>query len=124
MNLQMRARATRVTCAAMAADPSAVDAYLRDLQARICAALEAEDGAAKFREEEVAGPGGALSRPRVLEGGAVIEKAAVNFTHARGPSLPAAATRAAPAARGPTVRGGLALADRSPAQSATRRPRT
>ncbi len=80
----------------MSADPAAVDAYLSDLQARICAALEAEDGAARFRGAEAAAPGGALSRPRVLEGGAVVEKAAVNFTHARGQSLPPAATEGRP----------------------------
>jgi coproporphyrinogen III oxidase len=80
----------------MSADPAAVDAHLSDLQARICAALEAEDGAARFRGGEAPGPGGALSRPRVLEGGAVVEKAAVNFTHARGPSLPSAATEGRP----------------------------
>jgi coproporphyrinogen III oxidase len=87
----------------MSADASAVDAYLSELQARICAALEAEDGAAKFGGAEVAagsggtgGTGGALSRPRVLEGGAVIEKAAMNFTHARGASLPAAASEGRP----------------------------
>jgi coproporphyrinogen III oxidase len=69
--------------------------YLSVLQGRICAALEAEDGAARFRGEEQ-GAGGALSRPRVLEGGAVVEKAAVNFTHARGPALPPAATEGRP----------------------------
>jgi coproporphyrinogen III oxidase len=80
----------------MSADPTAVDVYLSDLQARVCAALEAEDGASKFRGAEANGPGGALSRPRVLEGGSVIEKAAVNFTHARGASLPPAATEDRP----------------------------
>jgi coproporphyrinogen III oxidase len=80
----------------MSADPSAVDAYLSELQARICAALEDEDGTASFRGVEAVSPGGGLSRPRVLEGGAVIEKAAVNFTHARGPALPPAATEGRP----------------------------
>jgi coproporphyrinogen III oxidase len=76
----------------MSADPNAVHRYLEDLQARICAALEREDGEAKFRGEALAVDGGAFSRPRVLEGGPVLEKAAVNFTHARGASLPPAAT--------------------------------
>jgi coproporphyrinogen III oxidase len=80
----------------MPADPSAVHAYLSDLQARICAALEAEDGAVRFRGEELSGESSALARPRVLEDGPVIEKAAVNFTHARGPSLPPAATAERP----------------------------
>ncbi|MBM4381961.1 MAG: oxygen-dependent coproporphyrinogen oxidase [Deltaproteobacteria bacterium] len=80
----------------MSADPNAMHEYLSELQARICAALEAEDGAARFRGADVSGAGGVLSRPRVLEGGAVVEKAAVNFTHARGPALPPAATEGRP----------------------------
>jgi len=76
-------------------DPAAVDACLTALQGQICAALEAEDGAARFRGEDVS-EGGTQARPRVLEGGAVVEKAAVNFTHARGARLPAPATAARP----------------------------
>jgi coproporphyrinogen III oxidase len=76
--------------------PDAVRSYLLELQDRICAALEAEDGGGRFREERLEGPGGTLARPRVLEDGAVVEKAAVNFTHARGPALPPAATARRP----------------------------
>ena len=80
--------------------PDEVRTWLLGFQERICAAFEAEDGAARFREERFEGPGGALARPRVLEGGAVFEKAAVHFTHSRGESLPPAATARAPGARG------------------------
>jgi coproporphyrinogen III oxidase len=80
----------------MSAEPNAVHEYLSDLQLRLCAALEAEDGAAMFRGDALAGESSALARPRVLENGPVIEKAAVNFTHARGPSLPPAATAERP----------------------------
>jgi coproporphyrinogen III oxidase len=73
-----------------------VRAYLLDLQDRICAALEAEDGGAQFREERIEAPTGGLSRPRVLEGGAVIEKSAVHFSHTIGKALPAAATERRP----------------------------
>jgi coproporphyrinogen III oxidase len=73
-----------------------VRAYLLDLQDRICAALEAEDGAARFREERIETPTGGLSRPRVLEGGDVIEKTAVHFSHTIGKALPAAATERRP----------------------------
>jgi len=79
-----------------APDPSQVDRYLNSLQERICASLEAEDGAAHFREARSAGSGPLHARPRVLENGAVFEKAAVNFTHARGASLPPAATERRP----------------------------
>ena len=41
-------------------------------------------------------PEGALSRPRVLEDGGEIEKAAVQFTHSLGASLPPAATERNP----------------------------
>lgn len=74
--------------------------YFMALQDRIVAALEAVDGKAQFLREHVPGPGGTLSRPRVLEEGAHIEKAAVQFTHSRGPSLPPAAT-----ARNPELAG-------------------
>jgi coproporphyrinogen III oxidase len=77
-------------------DPGAVHESLAGLQARICAALEAEDGAARFRGEPSTDPGGTLAWPRVLEDGPVLEKAAVNFTHGRGKSLPAPATAARP----------------------------
>jgi coproporphyrinogen III oxidase len=70
--------------------------YLIGLQDRICAALEAEDGEARFLVEEIDSPNGGLSRPRVLADGPVIEKAAVQFTHSIGPSLPPAATERNP----------------------------
>jgi coproporphyrinogen III oxidase len=77
-------------------DPARVDAFLRDLQTRVCAALEAEDGAVRFRGESFSDPGGTVALPRVLEGGPHVEKAAVHFTHGRGRSLPAPATAARP----------------------------
>jgi coproporphyrinogen III oxidase len=73
-----------------------VRAWLLGFQDRICAAFEAADGAERFREERFEGPGAALARPRVLEGGAVFEKAAVHFTDSRGESLPPAATARRP----------------------------
>ncbi len=77
-------------------DFTAVRAHLLDLQDRICAGLEAEDGGTRFREERIEGPGGTLARPRALEDGPVIEKTAVHFTHSAGPSLPPAATERRP----------------------------
>jgi len=77
-------------------DIAPVRAYLLELQDRVCAALEAEDGGARFREQCFASVTGGLARPRVLEGGAVIEKSAVHFTHTVGRALPAAATERRP----------------------------
>jgi coproporphyrinogen III oxidase len=70
--------------------------YFMDLQDRIVAALENQDGEARFYREDISGSDGALSRPRVLEGGRHIEKAAVQFTHSLGSSLPPAATERNP----------------------------
>jgi len=70
--------------------------HLLGLQDRICAALEAEDGRARFREDATSGEGGTIARPRALEDGEAIEKAAVHFTHARGDRLPPAATARRP----------------------------
>jgi len=79
-----------------AADTGRVREYLLDLQDRICTALEGTEPEATFREQRFEGPGGTLSRPRVLEGGRVLEKAAVHFTHSRGDRLPPAATSRRP----------------------------
>jgi coproporphyrinogen III oxidase len=79
--------------------------YLLDLQDRICAGLEKEDGAAGFleddwtREHEDSQEGQALGgggRTRVLSHGSVFEQAGVNFSHVRGVSLPPSATAARP----------------------------
>ena len=77
-------------------DKQAVKAFLLDLQDRICAALEKEDGEAHFVEDawerepgEKLGGGG---RSRVLTDGKVFEQAGVNFSDVSGKSMPASAT--------------------------------
>lgn len=76
-------------------DAAAVAAYFRELQDRICDALVEIDGTA-FDARELTNERGGVARPRVLSGGPVIEKAAVNFSHSRGDSLPLAATERRP----------------------------
>ncbi|HTL68796.1 MAG TPA: oxygen-dependent coproporphyrinogen oxidase [Lacunisphaera sp.] len=80
---------------AMASDLSAVRSYLLDLQDRICAGLAVEDGG-RFREDEWTRPEGGGGRSRVLEGGAVFEKAGVGFSHVSGRALPPSATASRP----------------------------
>jgi len=63
-------------------------AYFRALQDQICAGLEAADGAARFREDEWVRPGGGGGRSRVLEGGALLEKAGVNYSLVHGEFKP------------------------------------
>jgi coproporphyrinogen III oxidase len=58
--------------------------FFRDLQDDICTALERADGLARFREDRWERPGGGGGRSRVMEEGAVFEKAGVNFSEVFG----------------------------------------
>jgi coproporphyrinogen III oxidase len=58
--------------------------YLKGLQDRICAALEAADGGTRFREDSWQRTGGGGGRSRVIADGAVIEKGGVNFSEVFG----------------------------------------
>jgi coproporphyrinogen III oxidase len=72
-------------------DTRLVEQYLLDLQERICATLADLDGH-PFREDAWERPGGGGGRSRVLEEGAVFEKAGINFSRVHGAGLPASAT--------------------------------
>jgi len=75
-----------------APDFAGVEAYLRELQERICTELAALDGAGSFaadRWEREEGGGGIT---RVLAGGDVFEKAGVNFSRVHGRTLPPSAS--------------------------------
>lgn len=70
---------------------------MRDLQDRICLALQEQEEEEQFREdswEHASGRGG--GRSRVLSAGKVLEQAGVNFSHVKGERLPAAATAKRP----------------------------
>lgn len=73
-----------------------VKAYLQNLQQRICAALEAEDGQARFQADAWQREAGGGGESRVLGEGAVFEQAGVNFSHVMGETLPASATAQRP----------------------------
>lgn len=98
------------------ADVASVRSYLLALQDAICAAVESADGRARFHEDVWSkGEGG--GRTRVLEEGAVFEKAGVNFSHVFGTQLPPSATANRPqlAGRGYEVLGvSLVLHPRNP----------
>lgn len=72
-----------------------IKTFLLDLQDRICAALEKEDGAAKFQEDVWTRDQIGGGRTRVLQGD-VFEQAGVNFSHVAGNALPSAATQDRP----------------------------
>ena len=71
---------------------AAVSDYLLDLQNRICQALENLDAERSFVEATWKREEGGGGRSRVLEEGAVFEKAGINFSHVHGEQLPASAT--------------------------------
>jgi coproporphyrinogen III oxidase len=58
--------------------------FFAALQDKICLALEAADGEARFREDLWERAGGGGGRTRVMENGAVFEKAGVNFSAVEG----------------------------------------
>ncbi len=81
-------------------DRDAVEVYLLTLQDRICTALEALETKGQFIEETWNRAEGGGGRTRVLQDGAVFEKAGVNFSRVMGLDLPAAATAKRPELRG------------------------
>ena len=86
------------------AQPEPVRDYLLDLQDRITDALEQEDGKARFREESWRRDEGGGGRSRVMDAGAVFEKAGINFSHVQGGQLPASATASRPQLAGAPFR--------------------
>ncbi len=69
-----------------------VKEYLLDLQDRICAALETEDGGAKFVEDKWDREAGGGGRTRLLTDGVIIEQGGVNYSHVYGDKMPGSAT--------------------------------
>ena len=74
----------------------AVKSYLLGLQDSICSELGEEDGGAEFLVDEWQRKEGGGGRSRVLGGGAVFEKAGVNFSHVFGSQLPPSASASRP----------------------------
>ncbi|MGO1720943.1 MAG: coproporphyrinogen III oxidase, partial [Luteimonas sp.] len=83
-------------------DISTVRDYLTGLQDRICSAIEAADGGARFIEDAwTRKPGegpllGGGGRTRILRDGAVFEQAGIGFSDVSGNKLPPSATAARP----------------------------
>jgi coproporphyrinogen III oxidase len=90
-------------------DSGAVERYLRGLQESLCAAFEQADGGAPFLRDPwsrggASGAVGGRGESRVLEGGAVFERAGVNFSDVEGPRLPPSATAHRPELAGRSFR--------------------
>ena len=76
-------------------DVAAVRQFLLGLQQEIVARLGAADGG-KFRRDEWTRPEGGGGITQIVEGGAVWERAGVNFSHVTGASLPPSASAGRP----------------------------
>ena len=61
-----------------------ISSWFRSLQDDICQAIEAEDGKAKFEEDNWQRGGGGGGRTRILQHGNVIERGGVNFSEVFG----------------------------------------
>ena len=80
-------------------DTTAVRTYLLDLQSRIVAAMEAEDGAPFISDAWQREPGGKLEGDglsRLLEDSALLERGGCSFSHVKGQTLPPSATQHRP----------------------------
>jgi coproporphyrinogen III oxidase len=73
-------------------DAAAVKRYLRELQNRICGALERLDGTQPFRADPWTRADGGGGETRVLAEGAVFERAGVAFSDVSGTALPPSAS--------------------------------
>ncbi len=75
---------------------TAVENYLKSLQAQICKALETEDGEGKFKPDnwlrDDSSKLSGLGSSRVMTEGKVFEQAGINFSNVSGAALPASAT--------------------------------
>jgi len=79
--------------------PATVRDYLVGLQARITDAIADVDGGTFLADAWVKAPGEPLQGQgltKILEGGAVFERAGCGFSHVRGPKLPPSATQHRP----------------------------
>ncbi|MEA9480300.1 oxygen-dependent coproporphyrinogen oxidase [Xanthomonas campestris pv. raphani] len=78
--------------------------YLTNLQDRICAAVEAIDGKARFAEDLWQRAEGGGGRTRILRDGAVFEQAGIGFSDVSGARLPPSASAHRPELAGATWR--------------------
>ena len=76
-------------------DIPAVKTYLLEFQKVLTLALQQEDGGV-FKEDTWERPQGGGGRTRILEDGAAIERAGVNYSHVFGDRLPPSASAARP----------------------------
>ena len=83
-------------------DISIVIEFLKQLQDKICHALEQADGSGKFIEDNWKRKEGGGGRTRVMTNGDVVEQGGVNFSVVSGDKLPPSATAHRPELAGRT----------------------
>jgi len=77
-------------------DRQAVREYLIALQDRISSTLERVDGTGRFRRDRWQRPEGGGGESRVIEGGQLLEKGGIGFSHVHGTRMPPSATQNRP----------------------------
>jgi coproporphyrinogen III oxidase len=77
-------------------DLAAITQYLRNLQSKVCAALEQHEPTARFHIDPWQREAGGGGETRVLSDGAVLERAGVNFSQVQGQQLPPSASAQRP----------------------------
>jgi len=77
-----------------------IKTFFEQLQTSICSGIASEETDGSFLTDDWIRAEGGGGRTRVLEGGAVFEKAGVNFSHVQGMNLPASATAHRPELQG------------------------
>ena len=85
-------------------DFSEVEQWLASWQDTLCAALEREDGGARFLEDRWSRQEGGGGLSRVLKEGHLFERLGVNFSSVQGRKLPPSATAARPQLAGASFR--------------------
>ena len=92
----------QVSTANSTPDINIVIEFLKELQDKICHALEQSDGSGRFIEDNWQREAGGGGRTRVLTNGSVIEQGGVNFSLVSGDKLPPSATAHRPELAGRT----------------------
>jgi coproporphyrinogen III oxidase len=106
----MSAPAERSAPAAAPVDVDAVSGWLRAFQDRLCEALQACDGEARFATDEWTRAEGGGGRTRILRDGALFEQAGVGYSRVEGTTLPPSASAQRPELRDrPWVATGVSL---------------
>lgn len=103
-------KSANATPEGMTIDPAVIKTYLDQLQSHLCDQFSLEDGSATFQSDQWQREDGGGGNTRILENGAVFERAGVGVSHVHGNKLPPSASAQRPELAGRTFEAmGLSL---------------